>query len=124
MKVQPGHYFQLSASPQIFYTNSPVDGTVGQNASAVCKATGDPEPSIYWVKVSGGTGDRVSPLQTLEFSNATLSASNSSGDVINITKSDYGVYLCYANNSYGTDSQNVTFNVQCRFDFSLFIFFV
>ena len=58
----------------------------------------------------------------MESSNATLSASNSSGDVINMTKPDYGVYLCYANNSYGTDSQNVTLNVQCRLDFSLFIF--
>ena len=118
----PGHYFLLAASPQIFHTNSPVDGTVGQNASLVCKATGDPEPSIYWIKVFGGAGDRVSSTKTLEFSNATLSASNSTGDVINITKPDYGVYLCYANNSYGADSQNVTLNVQCRLDFPLFIF--
>ena len=70
----------------------------GDNATLGCNATGNPVPSIEWIRESAGQvlfGDRII--------------------FWNINRKDGGVYLCIARNIIGNDTKNCTVDVICKF---------
>ena len=70
----------------------------GDNVTLGCSATGNPVPSIEWIRESAGQvlfGDRII--------------------FWNINRKDGGVYLCIARNIIGNDTKNCTVDVICKF---------
>lgn len=70
----------------------------GDNVTLGCNATGNPVPSIEWIRESAGQvlfGDRII--------------------FWNINRKDGGVYLCIARNIIGNDTKNCTVDVICKF---------
>ena len=65
-----------------------------------CNATGNPLPSIKWIRLSTGEVTIVSNNNSLVFAA--------------INRNEAGLYQCTANNSIGNDSKNCTVDVQCK----------
>ena len=70
------------------------------DATLYCNATGNPVPSIKWIRLSTGEVTTVSNNNSLVFAAINRSLS--------------GLYQCIANNSIGNDSKNCTVDVQCK----------
>ena len=75
-----------------------------------CEAIGYPPPTIVWSRSNGALSDRVSV-------NNSVSAPTGNGNVTrvsvnltitNISREDRGDYICFTNNSIGSDSTAVT----------------
>lgn len=89
----------LTDSPQV--TNVPhrvytVNET--NNASMVCHADSEPQATITWRK----TG------------NSEILAHGEQFQIFNASKQDDGRYICIARNYLGSDSREVTLNVQSK----------
>lgn len=93
----------MAASPQITgRSNSIIDTDEGNNVTLLCDATGDPVPTVEWIK-------NGKPLQS----------SNRKILIRNIQRSDGGNYVCTAKNVAGSDSYSVYVRVvRCKY-FSL-----
>lgn len=102
--------------------NNPVTVTESSNADMLCKVYGDPQPTVYWSKISGGSENDIS-IGNYFTSNSTLFVVNSTATSLSVSRQDAGVYNCYANNSLGAVSQNITVVVHCKFDCLLLAFF-
>ena len=89
----------------------------GNTSTIICKAFGYPSPTIVWERINGTLSDRVSVSDH-------VSVPTGYGNVIrvsvnltltNASREDTGVYTCLANNSIGSDSNNVSITVQCKY---------
>ena len=94
--------FYLSVPPNIT-VNPPwqVDIEAEQNVTLACNASGDPLPNVTWTKV-GVVQDQ------LNFSGHRL-------HIINVKRTDVGLYRCTANNGFGSEASRVSVvNVRCK----------
>ena len=97
--------FYLSVPPNIT-VNPPwqVDIEAEQNVTLACNASGDPLPNVTWTKV-GVVQDQ------LNFSGHRL-------HIINVKRTDVGLYRCTANNGFGSEASRVSIvNVNCKVAF-------
>lgn len=97
----------VSVPPVLMEHNNPVTVTESSNADMLCKVYGDPQPTVYWSKISGGSENDIS-IGNYFTSNSTLFVVNSTATSLSVSRQDAGVYNCYANNSLGAVSQNIT----------------
>ncbi|KAJ8038329.1 Down syndrome cell adhesion molecule-like [Holothuria leucospilota] len=76
--------------------------TLGDDLSLTCSASGDPTPTLRWLKdnVEIQAGGRI-----------TIGDSGGLLHVIDMTSLDRGTYTCMAGNNYGTDQESVYINV-------------
>ena len=86
----------------------------GENITLSCNATGNPEPSISWVK-DGFPMNRNSRIN--------FSQDNKLLTITNISRTDSGDYRCVARNRVGNDTSNSKVNVLCKCR-TLFYFFL
>ena len=88
----------------------------GENITLSCNATGNPEPSISWVK-DGFPMNRNSRIN--------FSQDNKLLTITNISRTDSGDYRCVARNRVGNDTSNSKVNVLCKcrtlFDFQVLL---
>ena len=70
----------------------------GRPYNLSCEVSGDPEPSVSWIKVSS---DEHHVGKILNF--------------LNISRNDTGNYICEASNICGNDSKNASINVFCKY---------
>ena len=70
------------------------------DATLFCNATGNPVPSINWIRKDAGE--------------VTIVSNNSALVFAAINRNESGLYQCVANNSVGNASKNCTVDVQCK----------
>ena len=89
----------------------------GINITFTCESIGIPLPSITWSRDNGALNDRVfvsdSVTGLVENGNVTRVSVNFT--IISTSREDTGVYICSASNYIGSDSNNVSIIVQCKF---------
>lgn len=68
---------------------------LGEKVNASCKATGNPTPSVNWVRKTAD-GHHV-PVTQLHGKNHTLRINS-------LLEEHYGDYMCSAENKFGSDS--------------------
>ena len=77
----------------------------GENITLSCNATGNPEPSISWVK----DGFLIQSNSRINFS-----LGNKILTITNTSRTDSGEYRCVARNRVGNDTSNFKVNVLCK----------
>ena len=94
--------FQLcfAVAPNVTLRQCPTVVNESNAATLYCSATGNPVPSIKWIRRNAGEVTVVSNNSSLEF------------EAIN--RNESGLYQCIANNSIGNDSKNCAVDVQCK----------
>lgn len=78
--------------------------TIPQHESytITCNASGNPQPTIDWSKIGGSFGPNVYKNENqLIFNNANIE--------------NRGLYICFAENEYGTDESTITVDIDCKF---------
>ena len=83
----------------------------GEMMTLSCNATGNPEPSISWVK----DGSPINSNSRINFSQG-----NKRLTITNISKTDSGKYRCVARNRVGNDTLNSRVDVLCMCQTLLF----
>ena len=81
---------------------SPIEG---ENITLSCNATGNPEPSISWVK----DGSPINSNSRISFSQV-----NKRLTITSISRTDSGEYQCVVRNRFGNDTSNSKVNVLCK----------
>ncbi|GJQ87219.1 hypothetical protein Trydic_g288 [Trypoxylus dichotomus] len=93
-------------------TSSDVDVSEGNTVRLVCKATGKPDPNIYWRREDG------EPLFVKEASGQKNKVTSFRGDALRlskITRFEMGAYLCIASNGIPPAiSKRIVVNVHFR----------
>ena len=99
---------------------SPLNNTIigeGNTTTITCEALGYPPPTVVWSRTNGTLSDRVSVSDSVSvptgYGNVTRVSVNLT--ITNASGEDTGVYMCSANNSVGSDSENINVTVQCEF---------
>ena len=90
----------FSVAPNVTLRQCPIVVIESNDATLYCNATGNPVPSIKWIRRSRGDDTIVSNKSALVFPA--------------IYRNESGLYQCIANNSVGNDSKNCTVDVQCK----------
>ena len=90
----------FSVAPNVTVRQCPTVVNEGNDATLYCDVTGNPVPSITWIRLSTGEVTIVSNNNSLVFAA--------------INRNESGLYQCIANNSIGNDSKNCTVDVQCK----------
>ncbi|XP_049584684.1 matrix-remodeling-associated protein 5 [Syngnathus scovelli] len=103
-----------SAPPTGEQVGRPVTGAVGQPVSLSCKASGSPEPHIFWV-----LPDRNIVSKGFAVSGGLSVQSNGSLFVPNALLRDAGHYRCVAVNQYGSASLSMNVEINPRKTLSL-----
>ena len=90
--------------------------TEGSTTTLLCEAIGYPPPTIVWNRFNGILSDRVSVSDSVSVPTGYGNVTRVSVSLtINTTsREDTGNYICFANNSIGSDSGNVNITVQCK----------
>ena len=105
--------YQIKQLLLLFHTELPLITTrpegktpiEGEKITLSCNATGNPEPSISWVKDG-------SPINSK--SRIGLSKDNKRLTITNISRTDSGEYQCVARNRVGNDTSNSRVDVLCE----------
>ena len=88
---------------------------INENISTeiTCETIGYPPPTIVW---NGTLSDRVSVSDSVSvptgYGNVTRVRVNLT--ITNASREDAGVYVCFANNSVGSDNKSINITVQCK----------
>ena len=90
----------FSVAPDVTSRQCPTVFNENIDAKLFCNATGNPVPSIKWIRRSTGEVTIVSNSNALVFAA--------------INRNDSGLYQCIANNSVGSYSRNCTVDVHCK----------
>lgn len=69
---------------------------LGEKVNVSCKATGNPIPSVNWVKKTASDGRHV-PVTHVDLKNHTLRINS-------LLEGHYGDYMCLAENKFGNDT--------------------
>ena len=77
----------------------------GANMTLSCNATGNPEPSISWVK----DGFPINSNSRISFSHDKQRLT-----ITNVSRMDSGEYRCVARNRVGNNTSNSKVNVLCK----------
>jgi len=79
-------------------------------ATITCEAIGYPPPTIVWSKSGEALSDRVSVSDSVSVptGNGNITRVSVNLTIANIFREDRGDYICFANNSIGTDNTAVT----------------
>ena len=89
-------FFNFSlADPRLFLSSNRLIAEEKQNVTIACNATGQPQPSITWLKAFGSL-----PKEKAAVKNGALT-------IYNVTKNDGGIYMCKAENILGRDTSTV-----------------
>ncbi|XP_078424219.1 leucine-rich repeat neuronal protein 3-like [Cetorhinus maximus] len=81
----------------------------GSSASLHCRATGQPEPEIYWITPSG---NKLLPNTATDKYSIYLEGTL---DLFNISNKEAGLYTCVAHNLVGADLKTVVITVNGSF---------
>lgn len=105
---------ELACQPQSLYSNRRIQVNIGRNASLACEVTGNPSPTIQWLR-------HGHPLVNLTrfFHGAQMYVIHERGNtdkvsiltITRVTEQDSGVYVCVATNNGGTFAANFTLDV-------------
>ena len=116
--VRYNHYiliitFIITAIPIITMPETEQSYTLTENGNITCTATGYPVPDIVWLDNDGSV---VDTSRLITDSGMTTDIDNLSSVSVSmiVTRSDAGVYTCFANNSFGNDSSIINITVQCK----------
>ena len=90
----------FSVAPKVTLQQCPTVVNESNDATLNCNATGNPVPSIKWIRKSAGEVTVVSNNSVLVF--AAIHGNES------------GLYQCIASNNIGNDSKNCTVDVHCK----------
>ena len=93
----------LAVVPVVRVTPSILNVTVGSTATFNCTASGDPTPTLTW---------SYSNQQLSSGGRILISPSGESLRILNAQQSDEGVYVCEAENQVGSDTAQVSLDVQ------------
>ena len=87
----------------------------GATVTLSCNVTGNPTPTITWLK-------NGSPINTSGNSRISFTEQNAKLIITKVSREDSGEYQCVANNSLGNvTSRAATLDVQCKFTVCLLI---
>ena len=89
----------------------------GSSFTIPCKASGYPAPMIIWSRSDGFVSDRVSISDGISVptGNENVTRVSVNLTITNVSREDAGVYVCQAINCIGSDSNNISVTVQCKF---------
>ncbi|XP_078674790.1 neural cell adhesion molecule 1-like isoform X3 [Branchiostoma floridae x Branchiostoma belcheri] len=92
----------VQVPPTLVTRPSSSNGTVGQDVTLLCQATGDPDPTYAWFR------DSTDPANELTADRFVFSQQNGVVDKMTmtikaLTKADEGRYICQASNGAGQD---------------------
>ena len=87
-------------APNVTVRHCPTVVNESNNATLFCNASGNPVPSIKWIR--RGTGE------------VTVVSNNSTLVFAGINRNESGLYQCIGNNSVGIGSKNCAVDVQCK----------
>lgn len=101
--------------PATLLNNVSVDQSVteGSDLNLYCAASGEPVPSITWIRVfeNGSESQVLHP--------------ESSWTIVSINRTDAGKYRCTANNGLGSPViHTITVNVLCKYIYEVWLNFV
>ena len=90
--------------------------TEGSTTTMHCEAIGYPPPTVIWSKIDGILSDRVSVSDSDRVStgHGNVTRANVTLTINTASREDTGDYICFANNTIGSDSSNVSITVQCK----------
>ena len=80
------------AGPKVFLSSNRLMAEEKQNITIACNASGQPHPSITWLKSVGSL-----PPERAKVKNGALT-------IYDVTRNDGGIYICKANNMLGSAS--------------------
>ena len=80
------------AGPKVFLSSNRLMAEEKQNITIACNASGQPHPSITWLKSVGSL-----PRERAKVKNGALT-------IYDVTRNDGGIYICKANNMLGSAS--------------------
>ena len=94
--------------------NTSVVITEGSTISITCEAVGYPPPTTVWNRTDGSLSYRtlLSDEADISFGNSTVSVNLT---LTNANREDTGLYQCTASNNYGSDEQNISITVHCKY---------
>ena len=87
--------------------------TKGNDTTITCTAIGYPPPTIVWSRTSGGEVS-VSDSVSVPTGNGNVTSVSVNLTLTNASREETGLYQCYANNSVGSDTRNITVTVHCK----------
>lgn len=92
-------FINLIADPSVDYVIKSSNTAIeGHPYNLSCEVSGNPKPSVSWIKVSNG---KLRVGKILNFTN--------------ISRNDAGSYTCEASNRCGKDSRTESINVLCEY---------
>lgn len=87
--------------PQIYMTESFFTIPQRESYRISCNATGNPQPTIRWTKLGDSLGQNAYQAKNeLIINNAEIE--------------NRGLYICFAENEYGTDESTITVDIDCK----------
>ena len=86
----------------------------GNTTTITCEAIGYPPPTIIWYKINQTLGDKVSVSDSVPTVNEYVTRVSVNLTITNTSRDDAGDYKCFANNSIGSDSRNISITVHCK----------
>ena len=89
----------------------------GNTNTITCEAFGYPPPTVVWNRINGILSDRVSVSDSISVPTGYGNVTRVSVKLTktNASREDTGDYMCYANNSIGSDESIANITVQCTY---------
>lgn len=101
------------------YSGNAVKALLDTSLTLYCTFYGEPTPNITWTKTGGLISPAAATSASIISKNSSFAMVNSTLHISKAKKSDYGTYNCFAQNSVGSHSKNISVDVQCKFSFEI-----